>query len=454
MKNVSWCRTIAAAVVLAGMVTCLAPRASAQSRILETATYTLTSGDPIPFGGAAFGVRFHVDTTTIVTSVRIGNLSGTGQFYAAIVAVGASGFPIGHPFNDDEAMGHATFTAAGGDQRIALAATLPPGEYMFIAGSGKYSTTGNGGLATEGQTLLGTPAVYFHAGNWMPMFGLYNVGLDPMRFVVEGLSEHQTILDTVLTRASQSSVDAMATAVAGKASQSSVDALASGVGAIGGSIGALSAQVGTRASQTSVDGLSASIASQFSNLFTDLGTRASQATLATVAGDVATRASQSSVNGLAASLTSLGSTAATQTQVAGVSTAVAGVAASIATLPTQADLAGVSAAVSGAIGSRASQASVDALGTQLTSDTSLRLAIEDALSSGRRIATFFLPSSVGGHLETVRDVVADALIAAQQAGLDTTKARSQFDKGDVALTAGAFKTAYDWYATAYQVLIR
>ncbi len=104
------------------------------------------------------------------------------------------------------------------------------------------------------------------------------------------------------------------------------------------------------------------------------------------------------------------------------------------------------------VGTRASQASVDALAAKLSSDQSLRLAIEHALSESRQIVSFLLPASVGGKLDVVREVVDDLIVAAQQAGMSVSKARASLLKGDAARAAGNFRTAYAWYANAYQLI--
>lgn len=408
---------------------CLAAPAAGQSLLVETATFNPTSANVWGFGDAgtlSYGVKFHVNTTTVVSRVGIGNLSGTGQFYAALVRLGPTGFPVGAPFNDAEAVGHATFTAAGGDQRIPLLATLLPGDYMLVMGAGKYSTTGSGEIATAGQTSLpGTSTYYtFHDGMWTPVFGFYTAGPDPLRFVIEGADEHQAILGTVVTRASQTSVDG------------------------------LGATLATRASQVSVDGLSASVAAQYSSLFSHVNSRASQASLSSMAGAVGLKASQASVDALAASVALLSNTIATASSVNGVTTAVTTVADTMAALPSHTDLAGVTTALTTAIGSRASQTSVDAIAGQLDREESLRLDIEHTLAEGTRVAAFFLPSSVGGHLTLVREVVEDAITSAQQAGLEVTRPWSAFAKGESALRADDYKAAYDWYANAYQALIK
>ena len=358
-------------ILAVALLVCAASPLAAQTLIVETATFNNTDANPWGIGGGiAYGVPFHIDTTTLVTKVGVSNLSGTGTFYAAIVRASASGFPDGAPFNDVDVVGHVVFTPAAGDQRVPLSATLTPGDYVLVVGAGvKYGTDGSGEVATEGQVHNPAAPVFYSFSNgfWQPVYGYYTAGPDPLRFVVEGASEHQAILNAVQTRASQSSVDALAASIAAAST---------------------SAQV-------------VNLSAQINSAFTALS--GSLAGLATV-GDVNTAAAN----------------------------------------------------VTTAVSSRASQASVDAIAESLgaSGSDSVALAIERALADGRRVAGFFLPSAVGGVLEQVRELVDVRLTSAQQAGLDMTKARAQFVKGDAALSVADYKTAYDYYAAAYQLLIK
>jgi hypothetical protein len=214
----------------------------------------------------------------------------------------------------------------------------------------------------------------------------------------------------------------------------------------------LSTAVSGKASQSSVDGLGVSIGAAL----TAIATKSSQSSVDTVSTKVDTKASQSSLDALNASV-------ATQTQVSNLGTSVntanttlASLGLAVAALPQHADLASVQSTVLGQIGTRASQASVDALSSALgtNGDLGVKLEIERALIDGKRIVSFVLPESVGGHLERVRDIVDELLTDGQAAGFDVTKARAHFAKAETARTAGDYKTAYDEYAAAYQALIK
>jgi flagellin-like hook-associated protein FlgL len=82
----------------------------------------------------------------------------------------------------------------------------------------------------------------------------------------------------------------------------------------------------------------------------------------------------------------------------------------------------------------------------------LRMLIEHDLvrQANTRISLFQLPSSVGGYLETVREIVSDTLASRTAAGLSMSKAASDLAAGDKEYSFGNFKAAYGFYRTAYQ----
>ena len=370
--------------LICALFVCLARAASAQTLIVETATFNNTDESQWGLSGSiAYGIPFHIDTTTLVTRVGVANLTGSGTFYAAIVRASTNGFPDGAPFEDGDVLGHAVFAASGGDQRIALSATLTPGDYTLVVGAGvKYGVSGEGSIGTDGQVHnAAVPVFYsFSDGSWVPVYGYYTAGPDPLRFVVEGASEHQAILDAVSSRASQASVDALATTAAA---------------------------------------------------------------LPQIATALAGKANESTV-------------AALGTEIAALNSAVAALGGSLAGVATVGDVNTAAANVSTAVSTRASQESLDALAATLgaSSNDGIAVAIERALADGKRVAIFFLPESVGGVLEQVRSLVDARLTSAQQAGIDVVKARAQFVKGDAAFSVADFKAAYDYYAAAYQWLIK
>jgi hypothetical protein len=84
-------------------------------------------------------------------------------------------------------------------------------------------------------------------------------------------------------------------------------------------------------------------------------------------------------------------------------------------------------------------------------DLSVQLAIEEALqSSSGRISAFQLPSSVGGKLELVREVVSNAIAMNLAAGENVQDALALFGLGDRHFNFQQYKKAYGYYQQAYQ----
>lgn len=65
-----------------------------------------------------------------------------------------------------------------------------------------------------------------------------------------------------------------------------------------------------------------------------------------------------------------------------------------------------------------------------------------------------LPAQFGGRLETVREVVADAIVNSQRAGLTVDSALSLLRDGDGLFNAGSYADAFDAYRSAYQELVQ
>lgn len=97
---------------------------------------------------------------------------------------------------------------------------------------------------------------------------------------------------------------------------------------------------------------------------------------------------------------------------------------------------------------------VNSLGASLGS-AQTRLAIEQALARGDRIASFYLPTAHGGQLELVRTIVIDVADKNEAAGgnaLAIAKARRSIAEADARKAAGDYRTAYILYSVAYQIL--
>lgn len=108
---------------------------------------------------------------------------------------------------------------------------------------------------------------------------------------------------------------------------------------------------------------------------------------------------------------------------------------------------------------------LDGLSSAIDADTARRgdfqadlraLAIEAALSGASTTAPIDLqlPASVGGRLEVVREIVADAIVSSSNAGLDVDAALPFLRAGDEFLNAGAYGDAFRNYRNAYRELVR
>jgi len=89
--------------------------------------------------------------------------------------------------------------------------------------------------------------------------------------------------------------------------------------------------------------------------------------------------------------------------------------------------------------------------------TDLRsIDIEAALSRAGDTAPIDLqlPASVGGRLETVREVVADAIANSIEAGLEIGQALSLLSDADDQLNQGLYTEAFDAYRSAYRELVQ
>jgi len=82
------------------------------------------------------------------------------------------------------------------------------------------------------------------------------------------------------------------------------------------------------------------------------------------------------------------------------------------------------------------------------------VAIERALGDGVVVISFTLPGNAGGQLDAVRQIVGEAIVGLQQINVNTVKAAIDYAKGERAYAAGSYRTAYDWYVSAYQRLLK
>jgi hypothetical protein len=83
----------------------------------------------------------------------------------------------------------------------------------------------------------------------------------------------------------------------------------------------------------------------------------------------------------------------------------------------------------------------------------LRLRIEQALTTGQMIGLFELPQAKGGYLDLVRSIVVDVINKMLSAGLSVGTASKSLTIGDSNVATGQYKTAYKYYASAYQTAV-
>ena len=138
------------------------------------------------------GWRFNISKSTVVSQVG-GHLGAiNGNLFAAIVSLTAvDALPVGAPFAEGTVKASTTFVppATSDDFRVPLGATLAPGSYAMIFGSGQFGATGKALVANAGQANIAptTQATYISWRQSSP--GVFNwaAGVsNNIRFVVVG----------------------------------------------------------------------------------------------------------------------------------------------------------------------------------------------------------------------------------------------------------------------------
>jgi len=96
------------------------------------------------------------------------------------------------------------------------------------------------------------------------------------------------------------------------------------------------------------------------------------------------------------------------------------------------------------------EAKLDGIGEK---DELLQIEIEKSLLLHDRISHFYLPAAFGGRLELMREIVVEAIVQNQAAGIDVGGAPASVAQGDVHYAAGEWKGAYDEYQQAYRTVV-
>jgi hypothetical protein len=132
------------------------------------------------------GARF-----TIASAVEVSQIGGhianeSGDLFGAIVALsGPTAFPTGAPFSNTEVVASTDFNPGtpSSDFVTPLTATLEPGTYALVFGSGTLgATAGNGFMPTDNTDLPGASYIVWNGftDKWS------NSSVDGLRFEVYG----------------------------------------------------------------------------------------------------------------------------------------------------------------------------------------------------------------------------------------------------------------------------
>jgi hypothetical protein len=178
--------------------------ASSAPFLFESATF---GGAPLIDGQAGgiallstqfLGARFEVDDTLQVQSVGgdIVAIAG-GSLFAAIIPLNSlSALPSG-PLGSLDVIAETTFTAPfpGGDVSVPLSATLEPGVYGLLFGSGLFGATGEGAMPRDNKEIPGGASLFdYHMS--AGVLGWYDSVAHGLRFFVKGDTISQSVPDT------------------------------------------------------------------------------------------------------------------------------------------------------------------------------------------------------------------------------------------------------------------
>lgn len=175
--------------------------ALAAQQTVRAASLTFASAEMGPSGQAIgpsvsannyVGWRFRVNATTAVTEVG-GHLGAiNGNLFAAIISLTAiDALPQGAPFAEGTVKASTSFTppTLSDDFRTPLSASLAPGTYALIFGSGKFNASGVALAAINGQANIAptTASSYVFWRQSVPGVFNWTVGTsNNLRFVVVG----------------------------------------------------------------------------------------------------------------------------------------------------------------------------------------------------------------------------------------------------------------------------
>ena len=137
------------------------------------------------------GTRFHLDSPVEVQQIGGAISLSSGTIFGAIFQLSSpTAFPSGNPF-DTAPLAVTVFDVGyplDWDIRVPLDATLAPGDYALMFGSGLYGATGWATATANNIDVPGSSCIWWNGWNpptsdwynWDPGFS------GPLRFVVEG----------------------------------------------------------------------------------------------------------------------------------------------------------------------------------------------------------------------------------------------------------------------------
>jgi len=137
------------------------------------------------------GTRFHLDNAVELQRIGGAISFSSGTIFGAIFQLSSpTAFPSGNPF-DTAPLAVTVFDVGyplDWDIRVPLDATLAPGDYALMFGSGLYGATGWATATTSNIDVPGSSCIWWD-GWYAPTSAWFNwdQGFNgPVRFVVEG----------------------------------------------------------------------------------------------------------------------------------------------------------------------------------------------------------------------------------------------------------------------------
>ena len=160
--------------------------------IFESAPFVGSTSGGYSVGAQWIASRFHISETVAVSSVG-GNVETlTGTLFAALIRLsGPDALPSSSP-STFSPIAVALFNSGSPstDFRVPVQATLAPGDYALIFGSGRFGADGDGAMAPMCDDC---PGSIFYGDLFSDAFYTLDPPLSGLRFVVEGNVQPTTV---------------------------------------------------------------------------------------------------------------------------------------------------------------------------------------------------------------------------------------------------------------------